>query len=263
MSRVLGVQRMREIIEYRPMLTSLVRSELRARYKGSVLGFLWTFVNPLLQLAVYSLVFKVILRSNIRDYPVFLFIGLLAWNMFTGALQSSCGVIVNKASLVKKIYFPREILPASMAGTALVNYVLSLAILIPILLITGFWPTWSWLFAPVAIVAIFFMALGLSLIFSAINVYMRDTEHILNIVLMLWFYGTPVVYSINSVPHFLSALFKVDPIAAAILVLQEIFYYREIPHWKMLIYCVVSGVCILWIGWAIFYKLSRRFAEEV
>lgn len=257
------INRLKEVYQYRFLLWSMTKSELRTRYKGSALGFLWTFINPLLQLLVYTFIFSIILKSDIKNYPVFLFVGLLPWNMFTSAVQGSCGVIVGKSSLVKKIYFPREVLPFSLVGAAAINYILSLIILIPFLFLTGYYPNIYWLYFPVFLLVESIFSAGLALFFSSINVYMRDTEHMLNIFMMLWFYITPVVYSLNLVPHKLNFIFKIDPISSAIMCFQQIFYYETAPHWKLAIYTVLSSLLFLYIGWFVFNKLNRRFAEEI
>ncbi|MCY0871030.1 MAG: ABC transporter permease, partial [Firmicutes bacterium] len=184
-------------------------------------------------------------------------------NMFTSAVQGSCGVVVGKSSLVKKIYFPREILPFAMVGSAAINYALSLIILIPFLIFTGYFPNVYWLYVPILLAVETVVCAGFALFFAAINVYMRDTEHMLNIFMMLWFYVTPVVYSLLSVPKKLVLLFKIDPIAAVILGFQQVFYYDQAPHWKLLLYSIGSSLFILAAGWGVFVRLNRRFAEEV
>ena len=135
------IKSMVEVYAYRSMLWSMIVSDLRTRYKGSVLGFLWTFMNPLLLLLVYMLVFSTVMRIKLTNYAVYLFIGLLAWNVFANSVQSASSVIVRQASMVKKIYFPRAILPLAIVGGSVMNYLFSLAILIPLLLLFGYYPS--------------------------------------------------------------------------------------------------------------------------
>lgn len=245
------------------MLWSMVLSELRTRYKGSVLGFLWTFVNPLLTLLVYSVIFTTIMRVRLSHYPVFLFIGILSWNMFSTAAQASAGVVIRQASLVKKIYFPREILPISVVGGSLINFLLSLIVLVPFLLISGIAPSWNWAYLPLIVLVEALITAGFSLLFSSINVYFRDLEHMLNIFLMLWFYLTPVVYSLSMIPHKMGQLFKLNPIADVVLSYQDVFYYGTSIHWKLFAYTSLFAVSIFALGVWVFYRLSMRFAEEV
>ena len=238
-------------------------AELRTRYKGSFLGFLWTFLNPLLVLMVYSLIFATIMKVAIKDYSVFMFIGLLAWNFFATALQTSSGVVMRQSSLVKKIYFPREVLPISVVGGALINYLLSTIILFIFLLIYGYYPNEYWIFFPIIIIIEFIFTLGLSLLFASITVYLRDIEHIITILLMVWFYLTPVIYKFSMIPTKYDFLFKVNPLTDIIIALQTIFYYRSQPEIKLLGYALVSSLIVLLIGYLTFRKLNRKFAEEV
>lgn len=255
--------RIAEIVEYRSMLWSLILSELRTRYKGSILGFLWTFVNPLLMLVIYSLVFSFIMRVSIKHYSAFLFIGILAWNMFASSVQGSASVIVNRSSLVKKIYFPRAILPMSVVGGALVNYLLSFAILIPFLLLSGIRPTFSWSFVPLILLFETFLALGLSLLCASLNVYFRDLEHMLGIFLMAWFYLTPVVYTYTIIPNNLLLVFKSNPMSGILIMLQDVLFYGHSVRWKLFVYTAVISILVLYLGWAVFERLNRRLAEEV
>ncbi|MCY0876432.1 MAG: ABC transporter permease [Firmicutes bacterium] len=255
--------RPKEIIEYRSMLWGLILSELRTRYRGSVLGFLWTFVNPLLTLLVYTLVFSTVMRIHLTHYAVFLFIGLLGWNMFSGATLSATSVIVRQAPMVKKIYFPREILPLSVVGGALMNYLFSLVILIPFLLLSGYEPNVYWLYLPLIILIETILTSGFALLFASVNVYMRDLEHVLQIFMMLWMYLTPVVYTLSMVPQRFLPIFMLNPVTDVISSYQDIFYYEHSLDWKGFLYGTVVSVVILLIGWSVFHRLSRRFAEEV
>lgn len=245
------------------MLWSLILSELRTRYKGSVLGFLWTFLNPLLMLIVYSVVFSTVMRIRMNNYSVFLFIGLLAWNLFAATVQSASGVIVRQSSLVNKIYFPREILPLAVAGGSILNYIFSLVILIPYLIIKGYDINIAWIYVPIALLFLALVSCGFALAASAITVYFRDMEHIIGILVQLWFYLTPIVYSLNMIPAPFRQLFKLNPVADTILALQSVFYYRTSPHWKLFVYGGILSALICALGWYLFSRLSRRFAEEV
>ena len=257
------IKSMMEVYAYRSMLWSMILSDLRTRYKGSVLGFLWTFMNPLLMLLVYMLVFSTVMRIRIPNYAVYLFIGLLAWNVFANSLQSASSVIVRQASMVKKIYFPRAILPLAVVGGSVMNYLFSLAILIPLLLMFGYYPSLSWLLLVVILFIETLFTAGVALLVSSVNVYFRDVEHVLSIFMMMWFYITPVVYPITMVPHRMGQLFKLNPMTALIYSFQSIFYYEQPIHWKLFVYAIVVSCLVFVIGWQVFQRLSRRFAEEV
>ena len=257
------IKSMVEVYAYRSMLWSMIVSDLRTRYKGSVLGFLWTFMNPLLLLLVYMLVFSTVMRIKLTNYAVYLFIGLLAWNVFANSVQSASSVIVRQASMVKKIYFPRAILPLAIVGGSVMNYLFSLAILIPLLLLFGYYPSFSWLWLVVILLIETLFTAGVALIVSSVNVYFRDVEHVLSIFMMMWFYITPVVYPITMVPHRLGQLFKLNPMTDLIYSFQSIFYYQQPMHWKLFVYAIFVSIIVFVIGWRVFQRLSRRFAEEV
>ncbi len=257
------MKRFVEVWNYRSMLWSLILSELRTRYKGSVLGFFWTLVNPILTLIVYSLVYSFVLRINMKNYSAFLFIGLLAWNLFATSLQSSSRVILGQAAMVKKIYFPREILPLSVVGGAVINYLISQVVLIPFLLLSGLHPNVDWTYWPLILLIEVVMTVGFSLLVSILNVYFRDLEHMLNIFLMLWFYVTPIFYAITLIPSPYSFLFRLNPLTTPIMSLQDIFYYEHGVRWKLLLYGSAFALCIFSLGWRVFGLLNRRLAEEV
>ncbi len=257
------ISRIVEIYQYRTMFWGLITSDLRTRYKGSILGFLWTFLNPLLMLIVYSLVFSTIMRVNIPHYSAFLFIGLLAWNLFSSSIQTGVGVINRQASLVKKIYFPREILPFAIVISGAINYLFSLLILLPYLIISGIQPSLNWLYIPLILALECITAAGFSLLFSSINVYLRDVEHVMGIFLMAWFYVTPVVYSLKMIPHKFTQIFKLNPMTDFVVSFQGVLYYNQPLRWKMFLYSIVLSFVLLGLGWAIFNHLSKRFAEEV
>lgn len=252
-----------EINQYRSMLWSLTKSDLRTRYKGSALGFLWTFVNPLLMLLVYVLIFSFVMKINLPHYSVFMFIGLLAWNMFAMGIQTATGSVIAKANLVNKIYFPREILPLSVVLGALVNYLLSMVIMFVFLIISGFAPTWVWLYFPLIVLLETILTLGFALLFASLNVFFRDLEHMLGVLLMLWFYLTPIIYPITMIPKHFSYLLKLNPVTSIVLSYQDIFYYGTAPHWKLGLYGVIFSLLLLALGSVVFHTLSRRFAEEV
>lgn len=258
-----GLGALRELIQYRYLWFELTLSELRTRYKGSVLGFLWAFANPLLTLIVYSIVFSNVMRIRIPHYSAFLLIGILSWNMFASAVQASAGVVVRQAGLVKKIYFPRQVLPLAVVGGSVMNYLFSCVILLPFLVAEGYYPTISWLWLIPLTLCEAVMAAGFALLVSAANVYLRDVEHVLSIVLMLWFYITPIVYTPSMIPGRLSEFFKLNPLSGCILGFQSVLYYHSPLHWKLELYSMSFAVVVFVIGWFVFSWLSKRFAEEI
>ena len=180
------------------MISSLVKRDLRGRYKGSVLGFLWTFLIPLLQLIVYTFVFSVIMRAGIEDYYLFLFVALVPWTFFSTAVGGGAGCITSQQNLVNKIYFPREVLPISYVLSQLINMLLSFIVVAAVLIISGKGINLAvWWYLPIIILQETLLAFGLTLLVSGITVYFRDMQFLLNIVLMAWQFLSPVMYSVD------------------------------------------------------------------
>lgn len=257
------IGQVKEIYQYREMLKNMVKKDLRTRYKGSVLGFLWTFVNPLLQLVIYTVIFSNIMRMNIEKFHMFLFVALLPWIFFSTSLQVSTTSVIANKELVKKIYFPRVILPLSVVTANLMNFIFSFAILLPALVISeiGISPTIVWL--PLVLLVEFQLALAFSILFAGLNVYFRDLEHLLGIVLMAWFYFTPIVYPVEMIPERLAPLFNMNPMLHIIAAFRDILYYGKAPDMKMLGIIFLAGFAFLIISNAAFNRLQRNFAEEI
>ena len=215
-----------ELYAYREMIFSLVRRDLKGRYKGSALGFLWTFINPLLQLGVYTLVFSVIMRNGIEDYYLFLFVALIPWIFFSTSLAGGSSCIWAQKDMVKKIYFPREILPISFVTSQFVNMLLSLIVVLIVLIVSGkgLNPI-ALLYLPVIMLVEYLMALSVAMLSSAITVYLRDVEYILGIITMAWQFLSPVMYSVEQVPEKMLPLFNLNPMTPVIVAYRDILYY--------------------------------------
>ena len=258
------MKELKEIWDYRQMIAGLVRRELRGRYKGSVLGFLWTFINPLLQLAVYTTVFSVIMRAGIEKYYLFLFVALIPWIFFSSSVAGGCSCVLNNKDLVTKIYFPREVLPIAHVSTGLVNMLYSLIVVVIIVAVSGVKVTpQALLCLPIIIVVEYAICLGLALIVSAVTVFFRDMEHIMGIIVMAWQFLTPVMYSVEQVPDNIRPVFNCNPMTQVIVAYRDILYYGTIPKTEALAMSCIWGIISVVIGWRIFRKLQRRFAEEL
>lgn len=262
------VQTLKEVWTYREMVASFVRRDLRGRYKGSVLGFLWTFLNPLLQMLVYSVVFSVILKSGIDDYYVYLFIALIPWIFFSSSIQGGSTAVINQKDMVKKIYFPREVLPISLVTTNFVNMLLCFLVVFAVTFLSGRMPTQPEHFlALLCLIPVFaveyILALGMSFLAASVTVYFRDMEHILGILVMAWQYMTPVMYSYDIIPAAIKPIFLLNPMTSIIVAYREILYYQKIPDLTGLIWSLFLGVVVLVFGWCVFSRLKRRFAEEL
>jgi ABC-2 type transport system permease protein len=256
-------QDIKELYQYREMLKNLVRKDLRTRYKGSFLGFLWTFINPLLQLIVYSVVFSTIMRFNIEKYPMFLFVAIIPWIFFANSVQVSAGNIIANKELVKKIYFPREILPIAVVSAGLINLIYGLIIVFLSLVIFNIHLTTSILYLPLVILLEYIFTLSLSLLVSALNVYFRDIEHILSIIMMSWFYLTPIIFPVEMIPQEYQGYFLINPMTTIITAYRDILYYAKVPDFLLLSYFAGISVILLIISYKFFKVLQKKFAEEV
>lgn len=255
---------LKEIYDYRQMIFSLVRKDLRGRYKGSVLGFLWTFINPLLQLVVYTIVFSYILPTAIDKYYLYLFVGLIPWIFFSASITGGSSSIVAQKDLIKKIYFPRQVIPISYVTSCFVNMLLSFVVIFIVVLISGvgFNPT-ALLCLPVIMIVEYVLALGMALLSSAITVYFRDLEHILGIFTMAWMYMTPIMYDKSIVPKKLIPVFNLNPMTHVIECYRAVLYDKKIPELESLISSFALGILFLVLGYFVFQKLQKHFAEEL
>ena len=253
----------KELCDYREMLSNIVRKDLKVRYKGSVLGFLWTFLNPLLQLIVYTIVFSTIMKVDIDKFYIYLFIGLIPWLFFATCIQvGSISILMNK-DLIKKIYFPRIILPISTVNSAFMNMFYSMIIVVLTLIVSGIGISKYILFLPIAMIMQYILVLGMIFVFSALNVYFRDLEYILNIIVMIWFYLTPVVYTMDMVPEKYRFWFYLNPMTGIINFYRDILYYKRMPTFKSFGGILIYGIVMVVIGYFVFEKLQKNFAEEL
>lgn len=254
----------KELYAYREMIFSLVRRDLNGRYKGSALGFLWTFINPLLQLGVYTMVFSVIMRNGIEDYYLFLFVALIPWIFFSTSLSGGSSCIWSQKEMVKKIYFPREVLPIAFVTSQFVNMLLSFLVIFAVLIVSGkgINPI-ALLYLPAIMVVEYILALSVAMISSALTVYLRDVEYILGIVTMAWQFLTPVMYSVDVVPEKMRTVFNLNPMTPIIIAYRDILYYKKIPELGTLVQAVCLGLVLLVVGMVVFSRLKRHFAEEL
>lgn len=259
---------MRETIQhlyqYRQLLKSNVKKDIRGKYKGSYLGVLWSFVNPLLMTLVYAIVFPFILRSTEPNYVTFIVIGILPWTYFTTTISLSYGCILYNGGIIKKVYFPREILPISVNISGLINFLISCVIMFLFLLFSGIGFSWYIVFLPLIILTQFIFTQALSLIISAVNVYVRDLEYIIAFFINMLFYATPILYSPslfeNSVIKY---VMMANPMATIIESYRNVLFYQTMPNMPVLLIVLLASIVFLFIGLNIFKKLERGFAEEI
>lgn len=258
------IKKIRDIYSYREMIHSLVRKDLRGRYKSSVLGFLWTFINPLCQIIIYTLVFSNIFRMDIDKYYLFLTVVMIPWVFFSTSITGGAMAIVNQQDMVKKIYFPREVLPISYVTSCFVNMLLSFIVVFIVIIISNVKINLlAILFLPIVMIIEYILALGFTMIISACNVYFRDLEHIVGVMMMAWIYLTPVMYDIDYIPENLRGIFYLNPMTPIAIAYREILYYGKVPDLRNLGLSIIIGVSCLIIGGIIFNHLQKSFVEEL
>ena len=253
----------KELYKYREFLKTNVKKDIRGKYKGSFLGVLWSFVNPLLMALVYAIVFPFILKNSQDNYVTFIVIAILPWNWFTTVISQGTFCVLANAGIIKKVYFPREILPISTATSGLVNFVISIPIILLFVLFSGIGFSWYILLLPLIAITQYILSLGIIFITSAINVYIRDLEYIVNFVVMMLFYATPVLYSTTLFPEKYRWILYLNPMTTIINGYRDIFYYKQLPNMLHLSIVLLGSILLLIIGYKIFEKMEKGFAEEV
>lgn len=253
----------KNIYEYRELLKTNVKKEIRGKYKKSFFGLIWSFLNPLLQLAVYAFIFPIILKVQQENYVIFVCSALIPWTFFTTVVAQSSGIIIGNANIIKKVYFPREILPISVTTSAAINFLISTLIILAFVLFSGLGITWHIVFYPLVLMVQYILSLGISFILSSVTVYFRDLEHFVGIGIMLLFYATPIVYSMKSMDAMYGNILKLNPMAHIVEAYRSIFYHQDIPNLRNLAILLGISLVICILGYKLFKKLEKRFAEEV
>jgi lipopolysaccharide transport system permease protein len=268
------INRLMELIRYRELIKNLVIRDLKVRYKNSALGILWSLLNPLAMMAVFTVVFTFMMPNNtIERFPVFVLCALLPWNFFRDSVMVSIGSIVNNAPLIKKVYFPREVLPLSVVLSNLVNLILALIVLFAMLFAFRVRLTAWALLLPLVIFTQLLFVLGLALMLSTANVFYRDTAMIMEVVMLAWFFVTPIFWDITILPRHRLILgldldihrltYILNPMASFISTYRVILYQGARPALDFFLRTFVTSLLTLIIGYFMFLRHSRVFAEEV
>lgn len=266
--------RLRELWKYRELTRNLVVRDLKVRYKNSVLGIAWSWLSPLGMMIVYTVFFGIVQPGHsIRDYPVFLLCGMLPWSFCLDSVMQATDSIVGNAQLIKKVYFPREVLPISVILSNLVSFLIALPIFFALVLISKAPLTWWVLFLPVTILIQMTFLLGLAFFLATLNVFYRDTRHLLGVIAQAWFFLTPVFYPIQTVPeeaHILGITFnaqlwlrRLNPMASIIASYRDLLYWGAPTGWDFLLRTVITALVVLVVGYLIFLRYSSRFGESV
>lgn len=284
-------ERIGRVIRSRELLVGMIRKELKVKYKNSVLGFAWSLLNPLLYLVVFYVAFDLILGSGVPAFPIWLLSGLLVWNLFSTGLAAATGSVVGNAALVKKVAFPREVLPLAAVGSSLVHFFLQGLVLLAVLAVVRWNVAWSYIgLVPLALVSLLVLVAGLGILLSAINVRLRDTQHFLELALLAWFWMTPVVYSFELVGSrrtgsggipWSTYAFMANPVTPVVVTFQRALYGRIVntsapagsgqllPTWGVGGYLAYLGLTLgvglvaAVVGLRVFGRSEADFAEEL
>jgi ABC-type polysaccharide/polyol phosphate export permease len=256
------------LLRYRGLISSLVARELKARYRGSVFGFLWSFINPLLLLLIYTFVFTTVIPNEeprTKPYALFMFSGILPWTWFATSLSDAAGSLLAGGNLIKKVLFPAEVLPIVSVLANMVHFFFGLTILVFFLLVYRHYPSPADLvWFPVAVAVEFVFATALALLLSALTVHFRDIRDILANVLTLWFFATPIIYPWfqPNVQRF-HTLFNVNPFTHLAVAYQEILFFGHIGHWRWLLALGAGSIVLFLACYWLFDRLRDSFAEAV
>ncbi len=272
---------MQELWQYRELIRNLILRDLRARYKGSALGYLWTQIAPLGMMLVYVIVFSFLLPNGLAMFPVFVIVGLLPWNYTAEAVLSGTRSIIDNAALVKKVYFPREVLPLVAVGSSLLNFILSLPMMALVIIVVQLATlgrlnlSWSIVYLPVIMALQTIFLAGLALLLGAGAVFFRDVVHLIGIVINIWFFLTPIIYPLSTISEGLAArlIRWFNPLASIIEFYREIIYGNPVPvgliptpgvpALSAMLRVGLTGLIILAFGYWVFQRTSRHFGEEL
>lgn len=252
-----------ELFSYRALIQVLVVRDLKVRYRGSLLGFLWTFLNPILLMTTYTLIFSVYMRVEMENYAVFVMAGLLPWLWFSSSLQLGARSVLDGGELLKKVFFPPQVLPAVTVLANFVNFLLSLPLLFGFVLLFGVHVGWSLVaLLPLMLIQLV-LTYGLTLIVAAVTVRYRDVAQLLNNLLMVWFFVSPVLYPANMVPSKFAALLAANPMAPLLMGYQNVLMYNAFPLWRSVGVVVGIAAGAMLLGTLVFNHFRWTFAEEV
>jgi len=266
--------RLRELWDYRELIRSLVARDLKVRYRNSVLGIAWSWAHPLLMMLVYTMVFNFLAgRSDLDNFHIFVLCALLPWNFFSASVSEATTSIVGNGHLIKKVYFPREILPISVVISNLVNFVIALPIFFALALVSGARVTAWALLLPIPILVQLAFSVGICLILATLDVFYRDTQVIIGVLMMAWFFVTPIFYPITQVPleaHIFGIAFnaqlwlrRLNPMASIIASYRDLLYRGASTGLDFLLRTAATALITLVVGYVVFLRYSSRFGEEV
>ena len=248
-----------EIYNYRELLWNLVVSELKLRYRGSVLGFLWTILNPLFYLVILAFVFSKIFRFPIENYTIFLFAGLISYTMIQQTITIATGSIVNNQALIRRVYVPKIVFPLSSVIARYFDHLIITLILVGFMAAFNAKFTWSLLWLPVILIMHFFFTLGASLISSVVQIKIKDVQQVLAILFQAFFFLTPILYTLEILPEKFRPIFLWNPFYYFVQSFRYPVYYASLPPWKMTSVAALLTLATFTVGFFLFYKKEKYF----
>src|SRR3990167_418180 len=257
------MEKIKEIYSYREVVRNFVARDLKTRYKGSGLGFFWSFLNPLLNMAVLAIVFSFVIKAGVSHFPIFLLIGILAWQFLASSLQMSSRSIIDNGGLIKKIYLAREIFPLSVVIGNLIHLFFSLLVLVILLLVFQILPSVLWVLFPLLLILQVLFIFGIALILASFSVYFRDIPILVESFLPVWYFSSPIFYPPSLVPEKYVKYYLLNPMASFLTAYRNILLENSLPSFEIIVVILFSTLIALVAGMAIFAKLAPRFAEEI
>lgn len=257
------MEKIKELFAFKDLLKNLVSRDFKTRYKRSYLGILWSLLNPLFIIIVYTLAFDYIIKMRVKDFPMFFMCAYLPWSYFTASLSLSLASLSDSGYLIKAVYFPREILPLSIVLSCLLHFLITFIFVFPILMIFGYSPHWAVLSLPVIILLQSLFIFGVCLLLSSIHVLFRDIRYILDVILTVWFWLTPIVYPISLIPDRYLFFYKLNPMTIFVMAYREVLLNGELPVPVYWIALLVATSASLLLGYFPFMRIRKRLAEEI
>jgi len=252
-----------EILKYRDLIKNLVSRDFKTRYKRSYLGILWSLLNPLLIIIVYTFAFDYIMRIRVKDFPIFFMCGYLPWSYLAASLGLALTSLSESGYMIKAVYFPREILPLSTILSCLVHFLITFLFVFPVLMIFGYFPTWAILALPVIILLQSLFTFGLCLFLSSIHVYFRDIRYILDVILTIWFWVTPIAYPVSLIPNQFLFVYKLNPMTLFVTAYRDVLISGSFPIPRYWLALSIAVMISLALGYFPFLRVKKRLAEEL
>lgn len=250
-------------LAYRELLKELVNRDIKIKYRGSVLGILWSVLNPLGMMIIMSIVFSHVFRGNIENFPVYLMCGQIIFNFYNEASTVAMGSILGNAALIRKVYVPKYLFPMSKVCSCFVNLLTSFIALLLVIVFTGTKLTWFALLIVIPIFYIFLFSLGMGLLLSALVVEFRDLIHLYGVLLTAWMYLTPIFYPVDILPVWVRTIVELNPLTNIIMILRELIMYGTLPGMMLHVKCIISCLIVLVVGVVVFHKQQDTFILKV